>query len=168
MDWNYGPAYDSNNNNADFYDYSSGIAAPPRNSVKLDTSISGTPAAGAIISCTDGQSSAVTVSTAGAVGSPQYPYFSLYAATGSWTVMMSSGTATFEQYGVPVTLADGFTFPSTATFLTTSDGRGLLSGRVTNVGGVPLNGITVQSSGASPTTTGAEIGRASCRERVSY
>lgn len=156
VDWNYGPAYDSNNNNADFYDYSSGIAAPPRNSVKLDTSISGTPAAGAIISCTDGQSSAVTVSTAGAVGSPQYPYFSLYAATGSWTVMMSSGTATFEQYGVPVTLADGFTFPSTATFLTTSDGRGLLSGRVTNVGGVPLNGITVQSSGASPTTTGAD------------
>ena len=49
VNWNFGPAYDSNNNSVDFYDYSTSISAPPHSyNSGLKTVISGTPAAGAV------------------------------------------------------------------------------------------------------------------------
>jgi hypothetical protein len=160
VNWNFGPAYDSNDNNTDFHDYSDGIIMQPHNSgFGAKTVIAGTPAAGAVVTCTDGLSASTeAVLYGGTGGVPSYAYFSLVdVATGSWTVLMSSGGHSLEVSGVTITNGgDTYAFPSTATFLTQSSDYGIITGKVVNALGVPLNGFIVTAGGANSTNTGAD------------
>ncbi len=159
VNWNYGPAYDSNNNNVDFYDYSASIIAPPHGfNSGLKNTISGTPAAGAIVSCTDGFSASTTAVLYANPGPQPYAYFSLVnVATGSWTVSIASGAYSLERSSVPIpNPGSSYTFASTSTFLAQDNLKGTISGRVTNSVGGALSGITVTSGGANSTTTGTD------------
>jgi len=158
---NYGPAYDSNNNSLDFYDYMTLLDSPPHGSFSgVKPVISGTPAAGAVISCADGLS-ASTEAVIYANPSPNaqsYAYFSLVdVATGAWTTLISSGIYSLERSTVSVPSPGSvYIFDSTSTFLTQSNSQGIIAGRVLNVGGAALNGITVTSGGATSTNTGTD------------
>ena len=150
----FGPAYDSNNNNIDFYDYSSAIGLPPHNSLSGGkTVISGTPAAGALVTASDGLSSSTE---AWLSGTPPYAYFSLVdVATGSWTVLISSGAYSLEKATVTIPSAGSvYTFVNTTTFLTTASTDGLITGRITNALGVPLPGIVVAPGGVTTDSDG--------------
>ncbi len=153
---NFGPAYDSNNNSVDFYLYLTGISVPPHSSYSGTKTVrSGTPAVGAVISCTDGLSaSAEAVSS---ITSPTYAYFSLVnVATGTWTVSIASGTNSLPSIQGAVTIAAAGSvavFPSPSTFLTEYIGTGFVTGRVVDTSGSPLSPITVTSGGANTTTT---------------
>lgn len=155
VNWGYGPAYDANINNVDFYDYTSPVSTAPHNSGSAPkTVISGTPAIGAVVSCSDGFSSSTEAIS---LGSMPYAYFSLVdIATGSWTVLITSGVYTLEKTTVTIASATSYTFPSSTTFITQPNDRGIISGRVLNVGGVPLNGIVMTSGGATSTNTGTD------------
>lgn len=157
VNWNYGPSYDSNDNNTDFYDYTSPISTTPHNSTSpLMTVIAGTPAIGAVVSCSDGLSASTEAVTQ---GTPPYAYFSMVdIATGSWSVLISSGLYTLDTTTVPVASASVYTFPSTSTFLTQQDTNGLISGRVLGATGAPLNGI-LMLSGSGPSANTASDGR---------
>lgn len=150
----YGPAYDSNDNSKDFYDYTSGIAIIPHNSSTPDKDvIAGTPAGGAVVTCSDGLSSSAQAIV---TGNPPYAYFSLVdVATGTWTVFIASGVLALQQTDVHITSGVNYTFASTSTFLVQENNGGIISGRVVNVTGFPLNGIIVTSGGANTTVTGA-------------
>ena len=166
VNWNFGPAYDSNNNSLDFYDYWASIIAPPHNSDSAEkTVISGTPAAGTVVSCTDGlsASTAAVLYSNPSPNAQSYAYFSLVdVATGSWTVLISSGVCGLERASVPIPDPGGsvYTFTSSTTLLTQSNTQGIISGRVLNVAGGPLIGITVNSPSApNPAITGSPDGR---------
>ncbi|MEI7529708.1 MAG: carboxypeptidase regulatory-like domain-containing protein [Elusimicrobiota bacterium] len=149
----YGPAYDSNSNSVDFYDYSASISIQPHSSDSgVKPVISGTPAAGAVATCSDGLSS---WAEAALTGSPPAAYFSLTSvATGYWTVAITSGTYNLTQTTVPVVSAGSvYTFASTSTFLSQNILTGLVSGRVVNVLGSALSGIVVTAGGANTTST---------------
>ncbi len=160
VDWTLGPAYDSNNNNLDFYDYSIPIPAAPRNSsVSGVAVVSGTPAVGAVVSCSDGNSaSAEAVFSSNTVTPQPYAFFSLNnVATGTWSVMISSGTSGLEQNPVFVpSVGSVYIFASTSTLLVQDITTGLITGRVLGVSGTGLSGVTVESPGATPAITGAD------------
>jgi len=152
----YGPAYDSRNNSTDLYDYSSGISLPPHNSlVTAKPVISGTPAAGAVISCSDGLSASTAAVLMTNASLKSYAYFSLVnIATGSWSVMVSSGLYKLELSSVSVPNSGSiYTVPSTTTFLSQSNNQGIISGKVMNIYGNPLNGLIVKSSLGDVTNT---------------
>jgi prepilin-type N-terminal cleavage/methylation domain-containing protein len=158
VDWNYGPAYDSNNNSVDFYDYSGSIAAPPHASYSgARTVIAGTPAVGAVVSCSDGLSSSTeaVLCTNPSPNAQSYAYFSLVdVATGAWTVSIASSVYILEQGTVTIPSSGSvYTFASTATFLSQETRQGLITGRVTNALGAPLRDIIVTPGGAGSTST---------------
>ncbi|MEI7528330.1 MAG: carboxypeptidase-like regulatory domain-containing protein, partial [Elusimicrobiota bacterium] len=152
----YGPAYDSNDNSVDFYDYSI-VNGPPHGSFSgTKVVISGTPAVGAVVSCTDGLSSSdIAISS----GNPPYAFFSLVdVATGSWTVLITSGAYSLEKSSVSIPDPGGsvYTLDSAATFLTQDNNTGMIAGRIINVFGAPLNGMKVTSGGANSTNTNTD------------
>lgn len=153
VDWNYGPAYDSNNNSVDFYDYTTAVISAPHNAYSgVKNVISGTPAVGAVVTCGDGYSASAE---AYSVGSPPNAHFSLVdVATGSWTVLISSWVYGLEQDTVTIP-SSGFiyNFPSSSTLLTQQMDSGYVTGKVLSVAGAPLNGLRVTSGGANFTTT---------------
>ena len=156
VNWNFGPAYDSNNNNIDFSTHSTLISAPPHSSDSGGkTVISGTPAVGAVISCSDGLSASTVAVISGI---PPYARFSLVdVATGSWTVLITSGVYGLEKLSVPIPDPGGsvYTFVSSSTLLTQSNSQGIIAGRVLNVLGAPLNSVDI-TGGAGSTNTGTD------------
>jgi prepilin-type N-terminal cleavage/methylation domain-containing protein len=148
----WGPAYDSNNNNNDFYDAAT-IAYPPHNSLSSAISISGTPAAGSVVTASDGVSSSTTAWLTG--GSRPYATFTLVdVATGTWMVIMSSGMYSLENDTVPIpSYGAVYVFPSSSTYLSQITGNAVITGHVTNVLGQPITApslIKVASNGAGP------------------
>ena len=162
VDWTRGPAYDSNNNNLDFYDYFSTIVTEPRNSLIPGVPVvAGTPAVGAVVSCSDGNSTSAEAVFSSNTATPQpYAYFSLVnVATGAWSVMITSGIYSLEQATVPV-LNPGsvYTFASSSTLLVQEIDTGLITGRVLGVNGGALGGVTITSPGAVPALSGGSEG----------
>ena len=153
VNWNYGPAYDSNNNSFDFHDYSTSVSFPPHSSDSgVKTVISGTPAVGAVVSCTDGLSSSTEAVT---FGSPPVARFSLVdVATGDWKVLITSGNYSLVTATFTMTSGSNYIFVSSSTLLTGSNINGVITGRVIDVNGAALNLVTVASGGANSTTTG--------------
>ncbi|MEW5951125.1 MAG: carboxypeptidase regulatory-like domain-containing protein [Elusimicrobiota bacterium] len=134
----YGPSYDSNNNNADFYDYSSSVSLPPRNSSFNLPVIAATPADGAIASCSDGLSSPVSASLS---GTPPYAFFQLTdVATGTWSCMITSNSYTVTYDTVSITSSGStFIFGSTWTFLDSQAISAYITGRVLNSNNNPIS-----------------------------
>ncbi len=152
VNWTYGPAYDSNNNSLDFYDYSLSISTPPHNSLTSERLvIAGTPAAGAVVTCSDGLSDSAEASLS---GSPPSAYFSLAnVATGYWTVAITSGVYSLMQATVPIAAVGSiYTFASTSTLLQQPVTYGLITGSIVNAFGAPLSSIWVSGGGYSAQT----------------
>lgn len=158
----YGPAYDSNNNSVDIYGLQPAVNAPHNSLSSVKTVIAGTPAAGAVVTASDGVSSSTE---AWLTGTPPYSTFTLVnVATGTWTVIISSGLYMLQNDTVTV-LSPGavYNFPSSTTFLTQYATMGVITGRVLNALGLPITSpspITLSAGGAgSPTTASASDGR---------
>ena len=138
----YGKAYDSGNNSADFIYPSAtftGISYPPRNSLAASqTLIAGTPAAGAVVTASDGLSASTV---AWLSGTPPSAVFTLVdVATGTWTAIISSGNFTLENDTVTLAASGSvYNFPSSTTFLNQSATQGLITGRVLNAFGLPIS-----------------------------
>jgi hypothetical protein len=162
-----GPAYDSNQNNLDWWAVT--IFTPPRNTVSaLQTILAGTPAVGAAITCNDGLSGAVT---AAATGSPPVARFSLpNVATGTWNVFMASGTESIEMSTVTVSAAGTVWIPNAGTtpswpgtnqydvFLTSTTEEGYISGTVKNAANTAITPGVVVSNGSQTTTASTANG----------
>lgn len=133
----YGRAYDSGVHAVDFttmtVQYNAFSTADG-----VQTVIAGVPAVGAVISANDGLSDPAT---AYATGNPPQAVFTLTnVATGTWTVLLSSGL--FVLQNDTVTIADSgsnYTFPSSTTFINQPALYGFISGVVTDVGGAPIS-----------------------------
>lgn len=151
-DW--GNAYDSDNNNTDFIVYSP-LSVPPKNSTDSLIPLTGRPAVGSIISCNDGLSETITAQP---TGTPPSATFSLQVATGSWSIMISSGDRYIRidnvvvggNQLVPVPNADTQP-PWPEAFmpfvqLSSSTQVGFISGRVINALGVPLENIQIKAA----------------------
>ncbi len=134
----YGPAYKSGDDSVDFTT-SDVLAYPPFNSFSsTQPVIAGVPAAGAVISATDGLSSPTT---AYLVGSPPSAEFNLpNVATGTWTVYITSGLYELENDTVTIAATGStYVFPSSTTILYGTATGGFVSGEVTDVNGNPIS-----------------------------
>jgi len=149
----YGPAYDSNNNSVDFYDYSSGISITPRNSTSIVNVISATPANGSIVGCSDGLSISTVSYLAGAIR--QYAYFELNEiSTGTWSCTISSGN--YSLIIDSITITNGSTITLNSVYLTTQVGWGYISGMVTDAFGNNISpAIKISGSDGSYTYVGS-------------
>ncbi len=163
-DPNYGPAYDSNNNSVDIYAQTP--ASDPPNNVfsPVRDIIAATPAAGAVVTCSDGISSSAE---AALTGDPPSAAFTLVdVATGTWTVLISSGLNGLERADVTVASGGGgYVFFSSTTFLTEEMTVGLITGRVVDAAGNPISPAIVVTPGAmgAPTNAGTTSGRYTLR-----
>ena len=157
VNMSYGPAYDSNNNSVDFSTLSVIAGLPPHGHFSgVKTVISGTPAAGAVVFCSDGLSKPIAAVLS---GSPPSANFSLVnVATGSWTVLITSGVYCIERSSVTLPHPGGtvYTFVSSTTLLTQSNYQGIITGRVVDVYGGPLNNKRITSGGGNSTYTGTD------------
>lgn len=144
-----GRAYDSGANRVDFTTTTGGLLYAVYSSADPTRPLlSGKPAVGAIVSANDGLSQSTQ---AYATGSPPVARFALtQVATGTWTALVSSGTWTLQHDTVTVTaMGSTYAFPSTMTFLNTANADGFISGRVTDVLGMPINpSVPVDPGGA--------------------
>ncbi|MEQ1918669.1 MAG: carboxypeptidase regulatory-like domain-containing protein [Elusimicrobiota bacterium] len=150
----YGRAYDSGQNTVDFTTmtlqyraFSTADAAQPV--------IAGVPAIGAVVSANDGLSSPTTAYSS---GWPPSAVFSVpHVATGTWTVLISSGEYVMQETdSIPIAATGStFVFPSSTTLLDGSGVYGFISGTVVDADGVALAGSISVSPGTagSPVTT---------------
>ncbi|HAT72598.1 MAG TPA: hypothetical protein DCS63_07265 [Elusimicrobia bacterium] len=153
-DSSYGPAYDSNNNNVDIYGLQPAFNAPNNTDSAAKPAIAATPAAGAVVTCSDGLSgSAVAALT----GNPPSAFFTLVdVATGAWTTLISSGIYSLQVDSVTIAAAgDVYLFPSSTTFLSQEISEGLITGRVLNAYSLPISPAIVVTPGAMGSPTGA-------------
>lgn len=142
-----GRAYDANNNDTDLVQYDA-PAIDAHNSSVTEPVTTGTPAAGALVFADDGLSSGGTVNSSGT--------FTLVSvATGSWTVVVSSGMLT-QSVGLYGGTSDGYstTIPATI-YLTSGNSSGYVSGKVTTITGAALSNILVEAGGGSDRTDGS-------------
>lgn len=160
----YGPAYDSNNNNVDIYALQPAFNAPHNTDSAPKPIIAATPAAGAVVTCSDGISGAAE---AVLTGSPPSAAFTLVdVATGSWTVLITSGTLSLEQNDVVISSAGSvYTFPSSSTYLTQEVTEGMITGRVINANNSAISPAIVVTPGAmgAPTNASTSNGRYTLR-----
>lgn len=136
-----GPAYDSGSNQSDFV---TNGAVVPRNSSMNQPVTAGTPADGAVIFVDDGVS---LPAVAGLIGNPPEAKFVMPGvATGTWTVVGSSGTSiSISSCG----MISGGTVTSNL-FLSTASVFGIISGQVRDaVTNLPLSAITVTPGGVT-------------------
>ena len=147
----YGKAYKSGSNAVDFA--LSTLSFWPYTSLSAAQSvIAGVPAVGAVISANDGLADPVTAT---ASGSPPVASFSLpNVATGTWRVLITSGSYELENDTVPL-LTNGSTYVFTApTMLSTDATKGFITGQVLNAfGAVITSSILVNPGGVSVDTT---------------
>ncbi len=160
----YGNAYDSGNNSVDFISYASPPFAPRTNTTTL-APLSGVPATGALVSISDG----ISVATAAiSMGSPPYALFSVPGvASGTWVVLIDSGTASAEISNVSVTANNVTWIPNSATspawnapgsfasILSTEGVTGMICGTVKDAAGQPIIGSLSVTAGSAVTTIGA-------------
>jgi hypothetical protein len=133
----YGPAYDSNNNNVDIYGLQPAFNAPHNSLSAVKPVIAGTPAAGAVVTASDGLSGSAQAVLTGAIPSASFTLIDV--ATGTWTVVISSGQYMLENDTVTVPTAGSvYTFPSSSTVLNQTATQGIITGRVLNSAGVPI------------------------------
>lgn len=157
-----GSAYDEDNNSADFLE--NALTWRPHNSGAIETAVAGTPAYGSIVSVNDGLSSA---SSATLTGNPPYAQFIIPGvATGTWSVLVGSGTLSATVNLVAVTsntttlITNAATSPPWpasgfySTFLSSSGRVGMISGSVTNVAGGVISPSIVVNAGGVNTTAG--------------
>lgn len=139
-----GRCYDSNDNDEDFSG-AKPFSSVPHNSSQSEACNSGTPAEGAIVFADDALSLPVTADDEG-------DFNLVSVATGSWTVYISSGLSfsSVAYYGGTV---NAFVSSVGTLLLSSETAYGYVTGRVTNVAGAPLQGISVYSAGSPPTTT---------------
>lgn len=150
----WGNSYDSDDNNLDFVVFKP-IQVPPRNSGDSLLPLTGRPAVGSNVSCNDGLSD---LTQAILVGRPPVAMFNLVnVATGSWSVMISSGDRYIEIGNVFVGVNESVGIPNSTTVpswyttnfyvqISSSTELGFISGRVKNLAGLPLAGIRVQTA----------------------
>lgn len=141
-----GRTYDSNDNSADLAPYET-PAIDAQNSTVTESPTTGTPASGGLVFADDGLSSGGAVNTAGS--------FALVSvATGSWTVVVSSGGAT-QSVGLYGGLADGFSTTTPTMFLTNVSSVGYVAGNVETITGADLANILVEAGGGTDRTDAA-------------
>jgi len=140
----YGPAYDTNNNNADFGEYTP-IFVAPSNSLVTKSVISGTPAAGAMVFTDDSLSSLVIADSAGTFNLTN-------VATGTWTVYLSSGSI-FTSSGTFGGTSNGFVDTTGDIILDSTTLYGYVTGAVTGVTGAALPDIKMYSAGTPQVAT---------------
>ncbi len=150
----WGNAYDSDNNNDDFIIYSP-LSIPPKNSGDTLAPLTGRPAVGSVISCNDGLSDTITAQQS---GSPPSAVFNLHVATGSWSIMISSGDRYARIDNVVVREGEVIPVPNSYTNppwpeefmpivqLSSSTQIGFISGRVINAAGAPLSSIQIRAA----------------------
>ncbi len=164
VDPSYGPGYDSNDNDTDISGYSHILYQPSGYNSPTRTAIAATPAAGALVTCDDGLSGSAT---AALTGDPPSAAFKLVdVATGTWTVLISSGLTGLERTGVEISSAgSSYVFASTVTFLTETMTEGLITGRVLDAYGAPISPAIVVTPGAmgAPTSASTSNGRYTLR-----
>ncbi|UPT74398.1 MAG: prepilin-type N-terminal cleavage/methylation domain-containing protein [Elusimicrobiota bacterium] len=151
----FGRAYDSGRTTADVTTMTITYAVIPSTDSTVRPIIAGVPAVGAVVSANDGLS---VSSAAYSIGSPPRAIFTLpHVATGSWSVLISSGTRLKQQNGISIaSTGSTFVFPSSTTRLVSSGTYGYITGTVTDADGVALSGISVSpGSAGSAQTTGA-------------
>jgi Tfp pilus assembly protein PilV len=165
-DLTYGPAYDSDNNSIDFTENTT-ITVTPSNSSVSKNPESGRPSYGAMVNLNDpfNNSGGCTAATVG--GCPVCA-FSVSAATGAWTMEISSNGYYAQIQNINVQpsastgVPNGGTTPSWAsvgnanvTLLQNTTSYAFVSGYVITSGGSPLNGIKVIDGNGRSTTTGS-------------
>ncbi len=141
-----GRAYDSGDNLEDFAYAAStfsglsltGIQYPPYSSQYAAAPISGEPAYGAVVSATDGLSTSTQACQA---GEPPAAAFDLpNIATGTWTVLITSGAYEVENDSVTVSSSGAvYVFPSSMTVLDSTATAGFVAGVVTDPSGSPIS-----------------------------
>lgn len=160
----FGNAYDSDNNSVDFISQASAPFAPRTTSTSL-APLTGTPATAAIVSVTDGIS--VTSATV-RMGNPPYALFTVPGvASGTWTVMLDSSTASAEISSVTVATNATTWIPNAATspawpsagrfstILSTDGIVGMICGTVKDAAGAAISGSLTVTAGSAVTTIGA-------------
>lgn len=154
VDAAYGPAYDSNNNNTDVYGYQPIAVAPSNAYHAVKSVLAGTPAVGAVVTCSDGISG---VAEAEAAGSPPAAAFTLVdVATGTWSVIITSAGCSLETSSVAIAAAgDVYHFPSSTTFLTQAMDVGLITGTILNAAAAAISPAIVVTPGAMGTPVNA-------------
>lgn len=145
-----GTAWDSNVNNNDWVDHSDSNHAletnpyPEKNSSVVESPQSGTPAAGALVSASDGLSVSTNADSGG--------NFSLVGvATGSWNVTASSG-ALSNVVGLYGGLTNGFSVTTPNIYLTSATTGGYVAGSVTTISGAALGSILMSAAGSQTRT----------------
>ncbi len=163
----FGRAYNSHNNTVDFaYPGNTNSALvttniqyrPFSSSQSSATVIAGVPAIGAIVSATDGLSDPTSAVSA---GNPAVAQFSITkVATGTWTVLITSGSYELENDTVPIASAGSvYTLPSSTTLLNQVTSSGFISGRVTDAFGVPISSPSKVSGAGATVNADPDTGR---------
>ncbi|MBK8575346.1 MAG: carboxypeptidase regulatory-like domain-containing protein [Elusimicrobia bacterium] len=167
LDGAIGPAYDSNKNSVEWRE--GAIGAPPRSTLSaVQSTLAGTPAIGAVVSCNDGLSGGTT---AVSVGNPPLAQFSLpNVATGTWTVFLASSSLYMEISTVTVNASGTLWIPNAATspawplanhfdvFLSSVAEEGYISGTVKNALNAAITPAIIVSNGSRTTTASTTSG----------
>ena len=139
-----GNAYNSSNNSVDFFGGNTAFA--PRNSASSYLPTTGAPAAGAVISVTDGLSlpSSTTIT-----GNPPYAQFLIPGvATGTWSVFADSVAASAEVDNV-IVLGNSTTTVNNI-ILSTTGVMGMVNGKVLDATNTPIAGRDHRERGRQP------------------
>ncbi len=144
---NTGRAWDTNNNSSDGMWLTMNYQPYGTLSGAKTSSLTGTPAAGAMVFADDTLSAPVTVGTTGWFVLPS-------VSTGSWTVYVTSGSL-FTSTGTFRVASDGVNvlLPSSNIILGTATLYGFVTGTVTGMEGAALPGIKIYSAGTPQVTT---------------
>ncbi|MFA6092213.1 MAG: carboxypeptidase regulatory-like domain-containing protein [Elusimicrobiota bacterium] len=158
-----GRAYDSDNNSVDFSTCASIDIQPHSTADSSFPRICGVPAAGAVITATDGLSDSTA---AICVETPPVARFSLNnVATGTWVVLITSGSYELENDTVTISASGSiYTFPSSTTILSSAPTAGFISGTVLNAFGTPISvpsaiALSATGSGSGTGTANTSNGR---------
>jgi prepilin-type N-terminal cleavage/methylation domain-containing protein len=162
----HGNAYDSNNNNVDFTSIKPmSTSHPPHNSSDTGQISAGTPATGAMVSLSDGLSTAGTCNATTLSGNPVCLFNIPSVATGTWIASIASSTYFLEINTITVVANTTTLVPNATTvsawpvagyfvsLLNDTTNYAFLSGTVLKVGGTPLSGIVMAAGGKTTTTS---------------
>jgi Tfp pilus assembly protein PilE len=150
----YGRAYDSNSNDPDleFLDMTNpSISTPCATGCGVNPPLTGTPAVGAVVTASDGVSDSTTAWLNNGVSS----FTLVNVATGTWTVMITSGAYQLEHDTVTVAgPGTTFLFGSSSTVLSDPVTTAIITGRIISAAGTVISpGIVVNPGAAGPSST---------------